>query len=219
MILRMARIVVACAIVVGAASGCSLVEPPYGIAPPPEPGGAVAVVSPAGGASQAIFEGRVLWRLEGTHPAMLHQSGQADATKAWETQPGLDPWPAFLSYGPYWQLPLKRMVRVKFRLSASSDRAETAPDDERVAVLDVHDPATGILAAREVISGDFPRSGGTRDFTLEFENDPAKLKRLEFRVAWWGKVGVRHQWTEVLAGPESPQKPGSRLIARARAPH
>jgi hypothetical protein len=147
-------------------------------------------------AGKAVTPGRVLWKLDGANPAVLHQSGQAGRL-GWGVEPGLDPSPAFLSYGPYWELPLKAPLRVTFKLE--SPALGQALRNERVAMLDVREASVGILASREVLRGDFPSDGGEREFSLDFENDPAKLKRLEFRIAWWGNQELRHESTVVAA--------------------
>ena len=180
------------------ASGCALIEPPYGIPEPLSPSGAYAVVSPRTlRPDGTAAPGTLLWKLEGGNPAVLHQSGQLSQLMRWGGAPGQDLAPAFLSYGPYWQLPLKASLRVRFRLDAKGSLGAGA---DRIAMLDVQEPSVGILVSREVFSRDFPTEGGPREFTLDFDNDPARMKRLSFRIAWWGTEALRHESTEILAG-------------------
>jgi len=179
-------------------SGCALIEPPYGLAEPPSPTGALAVVSSrALDAAGQAAPGTVLWKLEGGSPALLHQSGQLLQLMRWGVAPGLDPAPAFVSYGPYWEFPVKAPLRVRFRLNSKGSARDGI--NARVATLDIHEPSAGVLASLEVMRSDFPAEGGARDFTLDFQNDPARLKRLEFRVAWWGTQELRHESTEILS--------------------
>jgi hypothetical protein len=188
-----------CAALLSLGSSCALIAPPYGIPEPSSPSGAYAVLnSRAIHGNQMPEPGTLLWKLEGGSPALMHQSGQLAHMMGWGGAPGLDLAPAFLSYGPYWNLPVKAPLRVRFRLDSSGSAPGSKND--RIAVLDVHDSSVGILTSRDVMREDFPTEGGAREFTLDFQNDPSRLKRLEFRIAWWGTQELQHESTEILAG-------------------
>ena len=109
---------------------------------------------------------------------LLHMVGYPEA-EGWACSTA-DPTPGHMCYGPYTTAFGGGSHVADFHLMIDVNAPPAVND--KVATLDVHDPATGTLAVLEVDRFDFNGAMTPQIFSLPFTSSPGST--LEFRVYW-----------------------------------
>ncbi len=127
-----------------------------------------------------------------------HQRGRADG-QDWSVNGVMDT-AGYMTYGPYAQLPKAHKMTALFKLMVDNNTYDNSP----AATIEVRDYDSGqLLATRTITRLEFSAPNVYNYFPLQFYEDgwiPQLTGRLEFRVYWQAKVGLKqttlvvHDW-------------------------